>query len=120
MADRIFLNGLTFYARHGVRDEERALGQRFVIDLEAGGDFRAAARADDPALCVDYAVMYDLVAERVREKSFRLIEALAEDLAGAILARFAVDYVRVRVAKPHAPLPGVFREAAVEIERCRP
>lgn len=119
MADRIFLTGLSFYARHGVREEERTLGQRFVVDLEAGGDFRAAGRADDLALAVDYAAVYDLVARRIREKSFRLVEALAEDLAGAVLARFPVDYVRVRVAKPHAPLPGVFGEAGVEIERRR-
>jgi dihydroneopterin aldolase len=119
LADRIFLTGLTFFARHGVKEEERVLGQRFVIDLEAGGDFRAAARADDPALCVDYAAVYDLVAERVQGGPFRLIEALAEDLAGSVLARFPVDYVKVRVAKPHAPLAGVFREAAVEIERSK-
>jgi len=117
LSDRIFLNGLTFFARHGVREEERALGQRFVIDLEVGADCRAAALADDPALCVDYALIYELVAERVQKRSFRLIEALAEDLAGAILARFPVAYVRVRVGKPHAPLAGIFREAAVEIER---
>jgi len=117
MSDRIFLGGMEFFARHGVREEERRLGQRFVVDLEVGTDCRPAAAADDPALCVDYAALYDLVTKTVQDGPFRLIETVAERVAQAVLARFPVAYVRVRVAKPHAPLPGVFREAAVEIER---
>lgn len=119
LTDRILLTGLDFHARHGVLEEERKLGQRFVVDLELGVDCHAAGSADDPRLCVDYSAVYDLVADRVQKTTFKLIEALAEHLAEAILAAFPVEYVRVRVAKPHAPLKGIFRSAAVEIERKR-
>ena len=117
MSDRLFLTGMTFFARHGVLEEEQRLGQRFVVDLEVGIDGRAAAATDDPARCVDYAVLYGVVEETVRGGPHRLIETVAERVAEAVLSRFPVAYARVRVAKPQAPLPGVFREAAVEIER---
>ena len=31
--DTVALSGLAFYARHGVLDAERTLGQKFVVDL---------------------------------------------------------------------------------------
>ena len=31
--DEILLEGMRFYAYHGVNPEERALGQRFVVDV---------------------------------------------------------------------------------------
>ncbi|MBN8915916.1 MAG: dihydroneopterin aldolase, partial [Rhizobiales bacterium] len=43
--DRLFLRQLPFYARHGVYDAERELGQRFIIDVDCWLDTRPAAWA---------------------------------------------------------------------------
>ena len=50
-----------------------------------------------------------------------LIETVAERLAAAILARFPVGGVRVRVKKPWAPIKGSdVNWVAVEVTRHRP
>ena len=51
--DRIVLEGMVFYGYHGVSPAEQELGQRFVVDLEAHRDLRAAGLSDDPGLAHD-------------------------------------------------------------------
>jgi len=64
--------------------------------------------------------VYRLVAELAVTSRHYLIEALAQVLAEAILARFAgVEQVRVTVHKPDAPLPGPFADVGVAITRGR-
>jgi len=70
---------------------------------------------------VDYGRVYDVVRRAVTtERRYRLIEALASRIAEALLAaEERVAQVTVRVHKPHAPLPGVVRDVAVEVRRER-
>jgi dihydroneopterin aldolase len=115
-ADRILLQGLRVRGRHGVLPHEAEFGQVFVVDLELAVDLAAAGRSDDLADTVDYGALAGRVAELVAGRPRRLLEALAEDLAAAALADARVRGVRVRVAKPQAPLP-VDGAVAVEIVR---
>jgi dUTP pyrophosphatase len=104
--DTIELHGLTFYGYHGAYAEEQKLGQRFVVDLDLGVDLQAAGRTDDLGRTVDYGKVVEAVRDIVEGPPFRLIEALAEALAAAILqAHPPVLTVAVRVAKPSAPVP---------------
>jgi dihydroneopterin aldolase len=114
--DRILLQGLRARGRHGVLPHERELGQLFVVDLELRLDLSAAGRSDDLGDTVDYGELAGRVAELVGGRPRRLLEALAEDLAALALADRRVDTVRVRVAKPHAPLP---TDATVAVELVR-
>lgn len=117
--DKILLEGMTFYGYHGVRQAEKELGQRFVVDLEVWKDLAPAGHGDDLALTVNYAALYRLVAGIVTGPPCNLIETVAERIAAAILAQFPVEAVRVRVRKPEAPIPGVLAGAGVEILRRR-
>jgi dihydroneopterin aldolase len=115
---KVALLGLEFYGKHGRYPEENRLGARFVVDLELMVAFEG--RPDSLEATVDYGAVYALVQELVTQKSYYLIESLAEALALGILAEFAaVDSLLVRVHKPHAPLPGVFRDVYVETSRSR-
>ncbi|MGQ9511180.1 MAG: dihydroneopterin aldolase [Thermaceae bacterium] len=115
---RIVLEGLEFYGRHGVKPEEGRLGARFVVDVELWVGFEG--KGDRLEETVDYAEVYQVVAEAVTGKRFYLIEALADTLAQTLLDRFPrLSRVRVRVHKPHAPIPGVFRDVFAETERER-
>jgi len=118
--DRIILADLAFYGYHGVMLEENKLGQRFRIDLELGLDMTEAARSDDVSATVSYAHVYDLVKEAFEEKRFKLIEALGHHIIVRLFNRFdRLDWVRIKVRKPEAPLPIVAGEAAIEIVRAR-
>lgn len=115
---KIALVGLEFYGRHGVKPEEGALGARFIVDVEL--EIAYEGQGDRLAATVDYAEVHRLVAEVVTGERFYLIEALANTLAERLLRGFPkVEALVVRVHKPHAPLPGVFRDVYAEVSRNR-
>jgi dihydroneopterin aldolase len=118
--DRIILTGLTFYGYHGVNPEEQRLGQRFVVDVALAVDLGAAGRSDNLDDTVSYPEVYRIVRDVVEGRPRKLIEAVAEDVAMAILGHTRARSVTVRVAKPWAPIKGLTTgEVAVEIERSR-
>ncbi len=90
----------------------------FVIDLELALDLAGAGRSDELGRTVDYGSLAGRVAELVAGRRRKLVEAVAEDIAGLVLADERVREVRVRVTKPHAPL-GADAEVAVEVVRAQ-
>ena len=115
--DAIHLRGLVFYAYHGVRPEEKAIGQRFILDVDLFGDLRKAGESDRLEDTADYGAVYRVIEACVCGESYQLLERLAEEIAGRILREFPCDEVRVEVHKPQAPVPGVFQDVSVEIWR---
>jgi dihydroneopterin aldolase len=113
------VRGLRVYAFHGVRDFERERGQVFVIDLWLGCAPSAAETSDDLADAVNYSAVCDRVAALAGGGPYDLLERLAAVIADALLAEFRVEWVRVRVAKPHAPVKHDVAEVAVTVERGR-
>ena len=119
--DRILLQGMVFFGRHGTLPAERELGQHFVVDVELRCDLRAAGLADDLSQTVDYSEVYRQVREIVEGPPVGLTETVAERIAASILEQHArVESVRVRVGKPNVRLNGgVLAGSAVEIVRYR-
>ena len=121
MADRIRLNEMVFYGYHGALPEERALGQRFVVDVEVAADLRPAGESDDLTQTINYSELYAAAHDVVTGPPCNLIEAVAERIAGRILAEQPlVENVLVRVRKPGVPIAGsVLASSEVCIERRR-
>lgn len=119
MPDRILLHGAQFFARHGVSDEERRVGGRFVVDVELSCDLARAGKSDNLQDTISYAELYNLVREIVEGESFRLVERLAETIAHQVLTVFSAEAVLVRVKKQPPPLEGIVDSAGVEIYRER-
>ena len=86
MTDRIFINGLSLHAYHGVMPYEGKVGQTFTIDLELEIDLAAAARSDKVADTVSYDKVVECASAAFGAQSFRLIEAAAGKVADAVLA----------------------------------
>lgn len=118
--DRILMHHMAFYGFHGVMDEERTLGQKFFIDVELSLDLSRAGASDEVSQTVSYAEVYDDVKYFAESARYNLIEALAENIALRVLAKYeVVSEVLVRVKKPEAPVRGIFDFMAVEIRRQR-
>ena len=119
--DRILLEGMVFYGRHGTRPSERELGQPFVVDIELRLDLRSAGLSDDLMQTVDYGEVHRRAKEIVEGPPVNLTETVAERIAAAILEDHPpVQAVRAKVAKPHVRLDGtVLASSAVEILRRR-
>ena len=120
MSDRIFLRAMAFEGRHGVSEAERSEPQLIEVDAVLELDLRAAGSSDELDQTVDYAEVFEICRAVVEERSFRLLEAIAESIASAALARFpAVQRLLVTVRKPGVPIDGVVEDAGVTIERAR-
>lgn len=118
--DKIFVNRMEFYGYHGVFPEENRLGQRFAVDLTVSVDLRKAGETDELEHSVNYGELYQVCKEIVEGKPYKLVEAVAEQIASSILEQFAlVQDVTVKVIKPDPPIPGHYRSVAVEIMRSR-
>lgn len=117
--DKIYIHGMVFYGYHGMMEHERLEGQPFEVDVELSLDLRMAGKTDDIRHTVSYAEVYQSIKTIVEERTFNLIEALAEAIASMLIKKYAFDSVRVKIRKPRAPVPGAIAWAAVEIERKR-
>lgn len=119
MSDRVHGTGFSYDCRIGFHEYERHIRQRVVIDWEAETDWRPAARADRPRELVDYYQANLKITELVEGKEYRLIEALAEDVARLMIEEFPpVERVRVKVTKAPFDMPNV-GSVAVECWRSR-
>ena len=111
---RVVLEGLEFFARHGVYETEGVLGARFVVDAELHYDF--AGLPDELEQAVNYAAVYESIRHEVTETRVQLIEVLADRVARRVLREQPrLKRVTVRVHKPFAPIPGIFRDVYAEL-----
>ena len=116
--DRLLLEGMTFFGRHGALPAERELGARFSVDVELTADLRRAGHTDRLEDTVDYSKAYEVVRQVVEGEPCQLLEAVAERIAGRLVAMDRVERVTVRVRK-RPPLEGEFRAFGVEVSRPR-
>lgn len=118
--DRITLTGIRAWARHGVLEHEGQLGQRFVADVALDLDLRAAGASDELADTVDYGAVAATVHDRLTGPTHQLVEAVAADIAVAVLAHDPrIEAVEVTVHKPHAPVPVDLDDVAITVRRRR-
>ena len=116
--DCIRIRNLEVFGHHGVYREENKLGQKFIVCADLYMDTRTAGLSDDIEQSVNYGEVCKLIDKHMREKTFYLIEAAAEDLAKAILLKFdRIERVELEVKKPWAPIGLPIEEVSVKIER---
>ncbi|EHA31748.1 dihydroneopterin aldolase [Bacillus subtilis subsp. subtilis str. SC-8] len=109
---------MEFYGYHGVFKEENKLGQRFKVDLTAELDLSKAGQTDDLEQTINYAELYHVCKDIVEGEPVKLVETLAERIAGTVLEKFQpVQQCTVKVIKPDPPIPGHYKSVAIEITR---
>jgi dihydroneopterin aldolase len=97
--DIITIADLEVHYQVGVPAEERATAQRLLLSVEMACDFSNAAAHDDLRTTIDYHAVVQRLRGFGEGRSWRLIEALAVEIARAILREFRPRTVRVEVKK---------------------
>ena len=115
--DNITLTGLRANAFHGVLEQERRVGQVFVIDAVVYLDLAAAATSDDLDRTVHYGVLAEEIVAAVESDPVDLIETVAERVARVVLAHPTVTATTVTIHKPGAPITVPFDDVSVTITR---
>lgn len=113
--DTIFLEQVSVKTKLGVPEWERMVAQTIILDIEISYDLSESCRSDAIEDTIDYGLVVNRIRETLTERSFKLVEALAEHICQLILKEFKAEGVKIKVAKP-AVLPGL-KALGVLIER---
>ena len=108
---------MLFYGYHGVDESEQKRGGTFEVDLEIKGDFSQSMTSDDLRDSVDYSNIYQSVHDCLTGTRFYLLEKLASHITDSLLEKYPLDYVKVIVRKPNAPVNGVLGSVEFELEK---
>lgn len=117
MNDKISLMGVECRVKVGVPSAERRRRQKILIDVVMEVPVAGAGARDDFRMAVDYWGVEKAVRETAETGERQLIEALAEQVAAAVLRRDKrIAAVTIAVHKRPAVMPKT-REVVVEIRR---
>ena len=114
----IEIEGLELTGFHGATPREQKEGQPFLFDVWLVAH-DAGVRSDRLDDTIDYTKVVACIREISDAHRFSLIEALAAAVADALVERFDVSSVRVRVRKPEVQLGAPASFSAATIERSR-
>ena len=119
MSDRITIEGLRVFGKHGVEPSEREYGQDFLVDVECRLDASEAARSDSLESTVDYAGLAADVRRVVETETYFLLEALAEHICRMVLGHAMVKVVTVAIYKPEVAAQLGAERIGVRVRRRR-
>ena len=102
-ADKIVIRDLELETRIGTTPDEQTRPQRLLVSIELERDLRLAGRTDQASATTDYEAVVALAHTIVSERPRKLIEAIADELAEAILSRRLADRVSIEIKKFSIP-----------------
>ena len=113
--DKIYLKNIEIFANHGVFQEEKTLGQKFILSLELSLDFSKAAKNGDLSASVHYGELCHNVEKVFNGEVCDLLETLVYKIGAYVLDTYeVVKEVKVSLKKPWAPIGRHLDYAAVE------
>lgn len=116
--DKIKIQNLEVFAKHGVFPEENVLGQKFIVSAVLYTDTRKAGQTDDLTASIHYGEVSQFIDRYMKEHTYQLIERVAESLAEELLLETNhLRKIQIEVKKPWAPVGLPVEYVAVEIKR---
>lgn len=113
----IRIEQMEFYSYHGHYEEERIVGNRFLVDLMMETDCSAASQSDVLEDALDYQKAYELVQEEMKQKSF-LLEHIARRILDTLFNNFDnLELAEVKVSKLNPPMGGKIKAVSVTLQR---
>ncbi|MCI5958504.1 MAG: 2-amino-4-hydroxy-6-hydroxymethyldihydropteridine diphosphokinase [Lachnospiraceae bacterium] len=116
--DQIRIDRLKVFAHHGVYPEESQQGQNFYVSAILDVDTREAGLKDELSESVDYGSVCMFIDKYMKANTYKLLEAVAENLAREILLKYLpVQSITLKISKPQAPIPLPFDDVSVTVKR---
>ena len=111
----IELEGMEFRAHHGCLEREKVVGNDFVVDFRGDVDMAAAMESDNLDDAVNYALIYNVVAQEMAHPS-----DLLEHVVGRIMKAIAAQFPQfisfsVRVSKKRPPVDGIVHWSRITV-----
>ena len=112
---KIFLRQVRFHAYHGVLEQERRVGNDYVINVVAECDFTHAMLTDELEDTVSYAEIYRVVKEEMAIPS-KLLEHVAGRIGERLFNEFpSLQSLDISIMKVNPPFGADCEGAGVEV-----
>ncbi len=112
---KIFLRQVRFHAYHGVLEQERRVGNDYVINVVAECDFTHAMLTDELEDTVSYADIYSLLKEEMAVPS-KLLEHVAGRIGERLFNEFpSLQSLDISIMKVNPPFGADCEGAGVEV-----
>lgn len=116
--DKIEIKGIKVYAKHGLFDAEKILGQEFIVDCCLKIDVSTCEESIEKT--VHYGELTMDIAKYMTEMRFDLLETLANNLSKFLLLKYSlINELKLTIHKPQAPIPTVFSDVELTVIRKR-
>ena len=111
----IRMEGMKFYAFHGVLPQENLVGANFYIDMKLKTDFTRAAETDELEGTVSYADIYAVVQKEMKTPS-KLLEQVCQSIASRILHELpTLTSIESSLFKENPPMGACAQRIGVEV-----
>lgn len=116
MKTAIHIGSMRFYAYHGVLPQEQKAGNYFRVEVTLYTDFSRALTSDSLDDTVNYADIYQVIADEMAHPS-QLLEHVAGRIITALTHRFpSITGGKIIVTKEKPPITGDIRDVSVVVE----
>lgn len=113
MVSKIELKEMKFYAYHGVGEQERVVGNHFVVTVLLTAPLVKAIENDHLVNTINYASVYEIVKREMEVPSW-LLEHVAGRILQAVKAAFSqIQEIELKVSKINPPFGGDVESASV-------
>lgn len=111
----ILLQGLQYHAFIGVGEQEQVVGNDYVLDLRLGYPFVAAMESDVVDDTLNYADVFNVVSEVMKQPS-KLLEAAAGKIVKELCARYKrLESIDLKLVKRNPPMGADCDSTGVEL-----
>ena len=111
----ILLQGLQYHAFIGVGEQEQVVGNDYVLDLRLGYPFAAAMESDVVDDTLNYADVFNVVSEVMKQPS-KLLEAAAGKIVKELCARYKrLESIDLKLVKRNPPMGADCDSTGIEL-----
>lgn len=117
MENYIELKDIRVYAHHGVMEQERTVGNDFIVNVLLTVPLEAAMASDDLNDTINYAQVYAVIVSEMK-----IASNLLEHVAGRILKSLKNNFpqltaVELKITKLNPPIEGEIHSASVIVRQ---
>jgi dihydroneopterin aldolase len=112
---KIGLENMEFKAYHGWYEEERRLGNTFLVSVYLNAELPRFEEEERLEQTLNYEIIYQIVDEEM-QKTRKLIETVVQSISERLVAQFGLQiHGEVKIQKRNPPLQGKVHSSQVSL-----
>ena len=107
------IQNIKLWARVGVLEEERGLGQLFKLDVFLWADFESCTQNDDINKTIDYSKLIKILKDQSKKICCFTIEKYSDEIIKIINQEFQLNRIKILLTKCKPPILGFDGEVSI-------